>query len=194
VIPKLGAEYVARKLPSQETFAQARKEFERATWNYASIRPPDDIGRFTVRRPDEYPLLEIWHLGLGPNISGGYCVAPRPRAWWNDNSEAAEEQPLLVRHGAPPSTVISEGSISDTAFEALLEPLKHVQVPPYPGEEAILSTVRSSASKFYWDPLASLTNGTHQWHSIPPKGWEPIPQRLYGAVCQLRSFTDTPIS
>jgi hypothetical protein len=69
--PQTAAEYVGRKLLSKEAFAQARKEYQRATANYASAHCPEFLGKFTVRKPDEYPLLEIWHLGLGPNISDG---------------------------------------------------------------------------------------------------------------------------
>jgi len=30
---------------------------------------------FTLRKPDERALLEIWHIGYGPNITYGLCVA-----------------------------------------------------------------------------------------------------------------------
>jgi len=39
---------------------------------------------FTLRKPGERPLLEIWHIGYGPNISYGICVAETPRAWESD--------------------------------------------------------------------------------------------------------------
>ena len=39
---------------------------------------------FTLRKPGERPLLEIWHIGYGPNISYGICVAEPPRAWESD--------------------------------------------------------------------------------------------------------------
>ena len=52
--PETAAEYVGRKLLSPEAFAQARKEYQRATANYAPpYQPP-----FTLRKPDESPLLE----------------------------------------------------------------------------------------------------------------------------------------
>ena len=68
--PETAAEYVGRKLLSPEAFAQARKEYQRATANYA---PPYHAG-FTLRKPDERALLEIWHIGYGPNVSYGLCV------------------------------------------------------------------------------------------------------------------------
>jgi hypothetical protein len=65
--PETAAEYVGRKLLSSEAFAQARKEYQGATANYA---PPYHAG-FTLRKPDERALLEIWHIGYGPNVSYG---------------------------------------------------------------------------------------------------------------------------
>jgi hypothetical protein len=40
--------------------------------------------------------------------------------------------------------------------------------------------------------LLGSTRFSYQWHSIPPKGWEPFARWLYSAVCQLRSLTATP--
>jgi hypothetical protein len=84
--PQTGAKYVSRKLLSQEVFARARKEFERATANYASTYHAG----FTLRKPDERHLLNIWPIGFAPNISYGMCVAD-PNPYWSD---PADQQPL----------------------------------------------------------------------------------------------------
>jgi hypothetical protein len=69
---------------------------------------------FTLRRPHERALLEIWHIGYGPNVSYGLCVTD-PNLYWTD---PAERQPLIVRYGFPPGEQIEcpglvpgEGSI-----------------------------------------------------------------------------------
>ena len=69
--PETAAEYIGHKLLSPEAFAQARKEYQRATANYA----PAHHAGFTLRKPNECSLLEIWHIGFGPNITYGLCVA-----------------------------------------------------------------------------------------------------------------------
>ena len=181
--PETAAEYVGRKLLSQEAFRQARQECEQATANYASAHYPQFLDKFTVRKPDEYPPLEIWHLGLGPNVSDGYCVVPRPRA---QLTEDAGHQPWLVRYGTPHGAQSSEGSIGQADYEALLEPLKHVQVPPCPGEEMAIVL---DGTIIGFEVVLEQTRFSYQWHSIPPKGWEPLAEWLYGAVCQLRSLT-----
>jgi hypothetical protein len=33
---------------------------------------------------------------------------------------------------------------------------------------------------------------SYQWHTIPPKGWEPIAQWLGSAIRQLAQLTGTP--
>ena len=71
--PQTGAKYVSRKLLSQEVFAQARKEFERATANYAS---PYHAG-FTLRKPDERHLLNIWPIGFAQTFPMA-CAWPIP--------------------------------------------------------------------------------------------------------------------
>jgi hypothetical protein len=80
--PEIAAEYVGRKLLSKEAFSQARKEYQRATANYAS---PYHAG-FTLHKPDERPLLEILHIGFGPNISYGMCAAD-PNPYWSDPAD-----------------------------------------------------------------------------------------------------------
>lgn len=81
--PETAAEYVGRKLLSQEAFRQARQECEQATANYASAHYPQFLDKFTVRKPDEYPLLEIWHLGLGPNVFGRLLRRSSPQGTTN---------------------------------------------------------------------------------------------------------------
>ena len=100
-----------------------------------------DAPPFTLRKPDERSLLEIWHIGYELNISYGICVID-PSLYW---SNPADQQPLVVRCGyppgcplAPPGPMGEEGSITRAEFHELLEPLKHIQVPPCPGEEALL--------------------------------------------------------
>jgi hypothetical protein len=187
--PESAAEYVGRKLLSKETFAQARKEYQRATANYA----PPYHASFTLRKPNERALLEIWHIGYGPNVSYGLCVTD-PNLYWSD---PAERRPLIVRYGFPPGEQIEcpglvpgEGSISRAAFDELLEPLKHLQVPPYPGEEAFVC----DGALYGFEVVLGSTRFSYQWHTVPPKGWEPVAQWLYNAVRQLRSLTGTPTS
>src|SRR5215468_10425769 len=96
--PETAAEYVGRNLLSPEAFAKARQEYQRATANYA----PAHHAGFTQPKPDESPLLEIWHIGFGPNVSYGLCVAD-PNPMWSD---PAEPQPLIVRYGFPPGELI----------------------------------------------------------------------------------------
>jgi hypothetical protein len=92
--PQTASEYVGRKLFSRQVFAQARKEYQRATANYASAHYPESLGKFTVRKPDEYPLLEIWHLGLGPNVSDDYCVVPRSKAQLTDDARRPNDSQM----------------------------------------------------------------------------------------------------
>jgi len=49
----------------------------------------------TLRKPGERPLLEIWHIGYGPNISYGICVAEPPRTWGSDQEFEPSQQPLV---------------------------------------------------------------------------------------------------
>jgi len=70
---------------------------------------------FTLCKANEGALLEIWHIGYGPNITYGLCVVD-PNLYWTD---LAERQPLIVRYGFPPGQQIEcpglvprEGSIS----------------------------------------------------------------------------------
>jgi hypothetical protein len=128
LIPKPPLSTSGRKLLSPEAFAQARKECQRATANYA----PAHHAGFTLRKPNECALLEIWHIGYGPNITYGLCVADSNPFW----TDPADRQPLIVRYGFPPGQQIEypglvpgEGSITRAAFDQLLESLKHIQVP-----------------------------------------------------------------
>jgi hypothetical protein len=193
--PETAAEYVGRKLLSHEVFAQARNEYERVTVNYAPVHYPRFLGKFTMRKPDEYPLLEIWHLGLGPNVSYGALVAAHPRAPGTELGNADKQQPLLVRYGFPASYGLessdphtSEGSITSAAFEALLEPLKNIQVPPYPGEEAFVC----DGAIYGFELALGTTHFSYQWHTIPPKGWEPVADWLGGALELLEQLAGAP--
>jgi hypothetical protein len=96
---------------------------------------------------------------------------------------------LLVRYGGLHGAHTSEGSISLADYEALLEPLKHVQVPPWSGEEAAIVL---DGAIIGFEVVLEQTRCSYQWHSIPPKGWEPLAEWLYGAVQQLAQLTGTP--
>jgi len=74
-IPRRLPNTSAANLLSPEAFAKARQEYQRATANYA---PPYHAG-FTLHKPDERALLEIWHIGYGPHITCGLCVADPKR-------------------------------------------------------------------------------------------------------------------
>ena len=186
--PQTGAEYVGRKLLSQELFAQARQEYQRVIANYAL---PLHAG-FTLRKPDEYALLEIWHIGYGPNVSYGLCVTD-PNLFWSD---PAERQPLIVRYGFPPGERIDspglgqrEGSILQAEFNGLLEPLKHTQVPPYPSKAAAFVC---DGALYGFEVVLDSTRFSYQWHTIPPAGWEPIAEWLYSVIHQLQKLTGAP--
>jgi hypothetical protein len=78
---------------------------------------------FYASQAGERALLEIWHIGYGPNISSGICVAEPPRAWGTDNELEPGQQALVVRCGyppgyplAPPGPMGEEGSITRAAF------------------------------------------------------------------------------
>jgi hypothetical protein len=146
---------------------------------------------FTLRKPGERPLLEIWHIGYGPNVSYGLCVTD-PNLYWTD---PAERQPLIVRCGFPPGEQIEcpglvpgEGSITRAAFEELLEHLKHIQVPPCPGEEAFVC----DGALYGFTALLGSTSFSYQGHTIPPAGWEPVAEWLGGAIHQLRKLAGSP--
>ena len=76
------------------------------------------------------------------------------------------------------------------AFEELLEPLKQIRAPPCPGKEAFVC----DRALYGFEVVLGSTSFSYQWHTIPPKGWEPLAEWLYGAVCQLRSLTNVPTS
>ena len=108
--PETAAEYVGRKLLLPDAIAQARKQYQRATANYA----PAHHAGFTLRKPNESALLEIWHIGYGPNITYGLCVADSNPFW----TAPADRQRLIVRYGFPlgqqiecPGLVPGEGSV-----------------------------------------------------------------------------------
>ena len=143
---------------------------------------------FTLRKPDERALLEIWHIGYGPNITYGLCVAD-PNLYWTD---LADRQPLIVRYGFPPGEPIDcpglvprEGSISQAKFDELLEPLTHIRVPPCPGEKAFVC----DGALYGFTAVLCPTSFSYQWHTIPPKGWEPVAEWLGGAIHQLVQLT-----
>jgi hypothetical protein len=95
---------------------------------------------------------------------------------------------LLVRYGALHGAQTSEGSISQADYEALLEPLKYVQVPPCPGEEAAI-VIDGAIVGF--EVVLGSTHFSYQWHSIPPKGWEPLVDWLAGTIHKLEQRTSS---
>lgn len=95
-------------------------EYARITCNYVPVYHEDLLlpMRFTVCRPEEYPLLEIWQHGYGPNTSHGFAVV-------------RQKDFLLVRHSYPrgyqqdcPWAIAHEGTLSQAKFDELIEPLK----------------------------------------------------------------------
>jgi hypothetical protein len=90
--PETAAEYVGRKLLSQEVFAQARQEYKRVTANYT----PPYHAPFTRRKPDERALLEIWHISYGPNVSYLLCVTD-PNLLLERSSRAAARSGRILR-------------------------------------------------------------------------------------------------
>jgi hypothetical protein len=106
-----------------------------------------------------------------------------------------DRQPLVVRYGFPPGELIEcpglvprEGSISQPEFDELLEPLKHIRVPPCPGEEAMVC----DGALYGFEVVLDSTRFSYQWHTIAPKGWEPVAQWLGGAIHQLGQLTGAP--
>jgi hypothetical protein len=90
---------------------------------------------------------------------------------------------LIVRYGFStgeqiecPGLVPGEGSITKAAFDELLEPLAHIRVPPCPGEEAFVC----DGALYGFEVVLGSTRFSYQWHTIPPKGWEPIAEWLSG--------------
>ena len=81
-----------------------------------------------------------------------------------------------------------EGSISQAEFDELLEPLKHIQVPPCPSEEAFVC----DGALYGFEVVLGSKRFSYQWHTISPKGWEPIAQWLGGAIRLLGQLADTP--
>jgi len=89
---------------------------------------------------------------------------------------------------APPGPMAEESSITRAEFDELLEPLKHTQVPPCPGEEAFVC----DGALYGFTALLGSTSFSYQWHTIPPAGWEPVAEWLGGAIHQLAQLTGTP--
>jgi len=99
---------------------------------------------------------------------------------------------LVVRCGYPPGypfapsdAIGEEGSITRAAFEGLLEPLKHIRVPPCHGEEAFVC----DGALYGFEVVLDSMSFSYQWHTIPPKGWEPVAEWLGGAIHQLVQLT-----
>jgi hypothetical protein len=189
--PKSAAEYVGRKLLNQELFMCACQEFERAT---ASRAYADHSDKFTIHKPDEYPLLEIWYRGFGPNDSFAVLVASPPRPSKAKPNSLGNKPSLVVRYGYPAVFGVemlearySEGSIGREDFEALLEPLRHIQVPPLPGEETLVI----DGGIIGFEIALGYRRFSCQWHTIPPAGWEPLADWLGDAIDQLRQLTQT---
>jgi hypothetical protein len=47
---------------------------------------------FTLRKTREHALLEFWHIGCGPNITYGFCVA-EPNLDWLGGAIQQLQQP-----------------------------------------------------------------------------------------------------
>ena len=72
--------------------------------------------------------------------------------------------------------------------QALLEPLKQIRVPSYPGEEALVI----DGAIIGFEVVLGSTRFSYQWHTIAPAGWEPLKDWLHDAVHRLLQLTDTP--
>ena len=75
-----------------------------------------------------------------------------------------------------------EGSVTRAEFDELLEPLKHIQVPPYPGEEAFVC----DGALYGFIALLASTSFSYEWHTIAPKGWEPVADWLGLISCGIQ--------
>jgi hypothetical protein len=71
--------------------------------------------------------------------------------------------------------------------DELLEPLKHIQVPPCPGEEAFVC----DGALYGFEVVLGSTRFSYQWHTIAPKGWEPLREWLGSTIQELTRLTDT---
>jgi hypothetical protein len=103
------------------------------------IYAPVNCGaRFTVCRPNERPLLEIWKCGHGPNSSEGLAVIH------------AGETHYLVMIGPPqgyqfhrPGAVSCEALIERSAIDRLLETPKTMSIRScleFPADQTVLLT------------------------------------------------------
>jgi hypothetical protein len=81
-----------------------------------------------------------------------------------------------------------EGSISQGEFDELLEPLKRLRVPPYPGEEAFVC----DGALYGFEVVLDSTRFSYQWHTIAPKGWEPLADWLGETIHKLEQLTGAP--
>lgn len=81
-----------------------------------------------------------------------------------------------------------EGSISETDFAALLEPLRDIRVPPYPPEGVAVI----DGAIYGFEVVLGPARFGYQWHTIPPKGWEPLADWLGNTIQALRQLTGTP--
>jgi hypothetical protein len=118
---------------------------------------------FTLRKPDERALLEIWHIGYGPNITYGLCVAD-PNLYWTD---LASRQPLIVRYGFPPGELIDRpGLVPRDALSARLSSTscssrsRTFEYRPFPAKRHLSATAHFTVSQPYWAPRVSATSGT----------------------------------
>jgi hypothetical protein len=168
-------------------------EYERITRNYVDEGPG---ARFTVCRPDERPLLEIWKCGHGPNSSQGWAVVHAKK----DRSENGEphvgvsvyvdETHYLVRVGPPqgyqfhrPGAVSYEALIERWAIDRLLEPLKSISIPVMPGEDKGMCILDGATRGF--EIQLGYTRFSYEWHTIAPAGWEPIAEWLHATNREL---------
>ena len=59
---------------------------------------------------------------------------------------------------------------------------------PCPGEEAFVC----DGALYQFEVALGSTRFSYQWHTIPPKGWEPVAEWLGGAIRQLGQLAGTP--
>jgi hypothetical protein len=154
-------------------------EYKRVTRNYVEeSRLGLDTCRFTVCRPNERPLLEIWNYGHGPNSSQGWAVIH------------ADETHYLVRVGPPrslrfhlPGAPSCEELIERSAVDRLLEPLKTMNIPGVPGEDQSVYIFDGATHGF--EVRLGCTRFSYEWHTEAPAGWEPIAEWLHATTAEL---------
>jgi hypothetical protein len=150
-------------------------EYERVMRNYVEEGPG---ARFTIRRPNERPLLEIWKCGHGPNSSQGWAVV------------YAGETHYLVRVGPPRGyqffrrgAVSFEALVERSAIDRLVEPLKSISIPVMPGEDKGMCILDGATRGF--EIQLGYTRFSYEWHTIAPAGWEPIAAWLHETTAEL---------